>query len=326
MAYGDREPRGGIGVDRPTLLAAVEVVGEALRRRPAGARQSARDFLAGLPIDEGAREAITARIEVSCSDTADQVEAGELQGVARIGQASCPSIAGGNQRLAVALAGGLGSAVHLRSPVDHIRWDDRRVVVSARGTEVEAEACVVSVPASVMDRIAFEPVLPSDVAGALGSITYGRAAKLFVPLAEPAPPSAVLSVPERYWTWTALGDGGRPQPVASCFAGSGPALDALDVASGPETWLASLGRLRPDLPLLADEAVLSTWDDDPWVAGAYSTTPPDRPDQDVLCEPVGPLIFCGEHTAGEFSALMEGGLRSGIRAARDLLAAEGAGG
>src|SRR3989304_934758 len=40
-------------------------------------------------------------------------------------------------------------------------------------------------------------------ARALAAVVYGHAAKLFVPLRETPPPSAVLSVPERYWTWTA---------------------------------------------------------------------------------------------------------------------------
>ena len=71
-----------------------------------------------------------------------------------------------------------------------------------------------------MDRIAFDPPLPSALADPLGQITYGHAAKLFAPLRHPPEPSAVMNVPERYWTWTATGEPGRPQPVVSAFAGS----------------------------------------------------------------------------------------------------------
>jgi monoamine oxidase len=39
-----------------------------------------------------------------------------------------------------------------------------------------------------------------------------------------------------------------------------------------------------------------------------------------LARPIGPLCFCGEHTAGEWHGLMEGALRSGIRAADQALA------
>jgi monoamine oxidase len=322
MLYGDREPRGGIGVDRAGLLEAARTVAEAwdARSRGGGApRTSAAELLGSLPLDPGAREAMLARIEVSSGFAADGVDAAELSGLGGYSPDPCPSIAGGNQSLALALTAELGGAVHLRSPVDRVGWEDGGVRLSAAGAEVSADACVVSVPASVLGRIAFEPALPPDLKGAFGSITYGHAAKLFVPLGDAPPPSAVLSVPERYWTWTAAAAEGLVQPVASCFSGSSAALEALRVTEGPQTWVESLQRLRPDLALMTEDAVLSTWDDDPWVGAAYSVATPDRPDPELLARPCPPLFFCGEHTAGPFAALMEGALRSGIRAARQVL-------
>jgi monoamine oxidase len=95
---------------------------------------------------------------------------------------------------------------------------------------------------------------------------------------------------------------------------------ALQTAAGPTRWLDSLERLRPDLDLDTGGAVLSTWDNDPWVRAAYSTSPP--PELEAAVErPTGPLAFAGEHTAGEHAGLMEGAIRSGRRAARSLLAA-----
>ena len=107
-------------------------------------------------------------------------------------------------------------------------------------------------------------------------------------------------------------------PFVSCFAGSPAALERLGVAAGPERWLDSLARLRPDLDLDLEGAVLSTWVDDPWVRGAYSTSPPVALGQ-VPEQPVGPLAFAGEHLGGGFAALMEGAIRSGRQAARALL-------
>jgi Flavin containing amine oxidoreductase len=144
-------------------------------------------------------------------------------------------------------------------------------------------------------------------------VVYGAAAKLFVPLTESAPPSAVMAVDERYWTWTATGAGDQLQPVVSCFAGSPGALAGLEVDNGPEKWLASLAALRPDLALDPNGALLSTWP-----GGAYSTSPP--PELAQLSEhPVGPLAFAGEHLGGAYAALMEGAIRSGRAAARGLL-------
>ena len=190
--------------------------------------------------------------------------------------------------------------------------------LTSAGVEVEVDACVVAVPASVMDRIAFEPALPDRLAAVVAAVSYGHAAKLFVPLRRPAPPSAVMSVPERYWTWTATGAGSETQPVVSAFAGSAAALARLEVGSGPGRWLRSLARLRDDLALEPRGAVLSTWDDDEWVRAAYSVSPSPEVTA-AFHQRLGPLAFAGEHTAGRFAALMEGAVRSGRRAAAALL-------
>jgi monoamine oxidase len=321
MAYGDREPRGGIAVEREALLEAARLIAAALRNEgPDLERVPAAAFLARLSLDPGAREAITARLETSCANTADVVAASDLDGLAQISSTPCPSIADGNQRLAETLAAEVGPSIHLRSPVTLIDWGGPGVRVSTAEADVTGDACVVSVPPGAMSTISFLPSLPDDIAFALGSVVFGHAAKLFVPLRRESPPSAVMSVLERYWTWTAKGSMGRMQPLMSAFAGSSPALAALQVQDGPEAWIRSIERLRPELALDPSGAVLSTWDDDPWVRGAYSTTTPST-DTTILTRPAGPLVFCGEHTAGAYSATMEGGLRSGLRAAADLLPA-----
>ncbi len=320
MRYGRRDPSGGIGTTHEELAAAVAEVERALAvdaGRAPSAGPSAREFLDGLDIPAGAREAILARVEISSANSADRVAATDLAGVAHIDDEPAPGIAGGNQRLPLALADSLDAAVRLNSPVSAVEWGKRVRVLFPSG-ELDADACVIAVPASDLGKIAFDPPLPTPVAEALAQVTYGHAAKLFVPLRRPAEPSAVMNVPERYWTWTATGDAGRPQPVVSAFAGSKAALDALQLDAGPERWLDSLERLRGDLDLDRDGARLSTWADDPWVGAAYSTSPPASVAEAVE-EATGPLAFAGEHTAGPHAALMEGAIRSGRRAARSLL-------
>ncbi len=70
-------------------------------------------------------------------------------------------------------------------------------------------------------------------------------------------------------------------------------------------------------------ALLSTWNDDPWSGESYSalTVGVADGDEELLAAPAGRVHFAGEHTAGAWAGLMEGALRSGERAARELLAA-----
>lgn len=316
MFYGDREPR-GVSVDAAQLHLAVEAVRCALETRPdRGVGIDAAGFLDGLDLHPAARETIRSRAEVSCAATADRFPAAALAHLAAISQDPSPSVLGGNQRIALALAEGLGPSVRLATPVDRVVWGDGWVRVVAAGAELEADRAVLAVPASVVTRIAFEPALPVQLAGAYAAVAYGNAAKLFVPLGETPPPSAVMSVPGRYWTWTATAGAGV-QPVLNAFAGSAPALVRLDVSAGPSAWVESVADLRPDLALDRDAAVLSTWDDDPWVGAAYSCSVPAV----EAWQPVGPLHACGEHTAGANAALMEGALESGLRVAAEILGA-----
>ena len=324
MAYGDREPRGGLGTDRAAVLAEAARLKGLLAERPglAGPGRSVAAVLAELPLDPGARQAIAARLQVSTGQPAEELAAAVLDHAgSSFSTRESLRVGGGNQRIALRLAERLPGAVHLGVPVRAVSWSAAGVRVAVEGAELDAEACLLAVPASVIGRIGFDPPLPAWKAEALERVVYGHAAKLFVPLRRVPEPSAVLSVPDRYWTWTARGPDEAVQPVVSAFAGSAPALDALGVAAGPASWRRRLAELRPDLALDRG-AVLSTWDDDPWIEAAYSTrTPAFRPgDPDLLARPVGPLHFAGEHTAGPFTCLMEGALRSGHRAAAELLA------
>jgi monoamine oxidase len=353
MAYGDREPRGGLGVDQATLRAELDRLPRLLAERPAGPtvrgtppgprdrgtplgfpgplrpgplrdRRSVAAVLAGLPLHPGAREAIAARLQVSAAQPLERLAAGALDHAgSSFSTRESLRVAGGNQGLALRLAERLGGAVHLGSPVRTVAWSPAGVRVATDHDALAADAAVLAVPASVSGRIGFDPPLPPWKAGALGRVVYGHAAKLFVPLRRPAPPSAVLSVPDHFWTWTARGADGTVQPVVSAFAGSAPALARLGVVDGAAAWLARLRALRPDLDLDEPGVLLSTWDDDPWVGAAYSTRVPDaRPgDGELLARPVGRLHFAGEHTAGPWAGLMEGALRSGERAAAELLGA-----
>jgi monoamine oxidase len=324
MRYGRREARGGIGVSREALDGAMTAVDAALAtldsRGGVGGAGSVRGLLDSLDLEPGAREAILARAEISAATSADEVPATDLGGLAHIDDEPAPSVAGGNQGLAHGLAAELGDAVRLDDPAALVEWGEGGVrVETASGHAEVADRCVVAVPASVVvGRIAFEPELPAAKLDALGAVRYGHAAKLFVPLAAPAPAGAVMNVPERYWCWTQTGVDGEAVPTVSCFAGSSAALERLGTGDGPQRWLESLARLRPDLELEADGAVLSTWDDDRWVGAAYSISPRSGL-AEALIEPSGPLAFAGEHAGGMFNGLMEGAIRSGREAARRLV-------
>ncbi|MFN8149800.1 MAG: FAD-dependent oxidoreductase, partial [Solirubrobacterales bacterium] len=108
--------------------------------------------------------------------------------------------------------------------------------------------------------------------------------------------------------------GGR---VVGAWAGSLPVLDDLDARSGdPGRWLERLVELWPELKLEPEAAELTLWDETAWPRGAYSVRSTDV--EGPLDTGSERLVLAGEYTAGSWSGTIEGALRSGLRAARDL--------
>jgi monoamine oxidase len=313
--YGDREPRGGEPVSPADLDRAIA------RLDGAALEGTVLDALGSLRLPSAPAEVIAARVEVSSAYPAADLDATVLAETgAGFGRFDTFGVEGGNGRLAEALAAPLGPAVVRGRPVEEIRWDHHSVLLRGPDVQLWADAVVVAVPASVLARMRFDPPLPEPKARALAGVRYGHAAKLHIPLLAPTEPSAVLAVPARYWSYTQLGPDGGPAPFAASFAGTPGALERLRVWAGPGTWVASVAALRPELELDGTAPLLSTWRDDPWAQGAYSARSHASPlDADELARPVKSLAFAGEHTAGDWHGQMEGALRSGKRAAADVL-------
>ena len=319
MSYYVREPRGVAGVDAAAVAAAGEQVVRAAAS-PMDAAPSVAQLVAGMGFAPAVAEALLARVEISAGLGSDQLGVSVLEHIAAFDPLPSHRIAGGNQGLALALARRLGERVRLRAPVRAVDWTDSDAPrVRTDADDLAADRVVLALPLPVLRALACTPALPDWKRQAHDRVAVGAAAKLHVPLHATPGLSAVMSVPDRFWCWTATADGAAA-PVLNCFAGSPTALGRLGVEQGATGWIERVTALRPDLRLAAGGAVLTTWSDDPWALGAYRadglTAQPG--DDDALAAPVGPLCFAGEHTAGAWSGLMEGALRSGVRAAGEI--------
>jgi monoamine oxidase len=189
------------------------------------------------------------------------------------------------------------------------------------GFERHGDAVIVAVPMAVLRALRFSPPVPRAYWSAWQRAGLAHNAKLHVPLARPAAASAVQSVPERFWTWTATDRTGQVQPVLHAFGGTEEGLAALGVADGPAGWASRAAALRPELAVDLSRAMLTTWNDDPWAGESYSalTVTVTDGDDELIAAPLGRIHFAGEHAAGAWAALMEGALRSGARAADEVL-------
>lgn len=317
--YGRRVPIGAEAVSEADLERAFDRIAAGSASEGA----SAAEAIGALGLDSRLADLIRTRVGISNGHPADDLEASVLdEGASTFGDFDNHTLEGGNMRLADALAAPLGPALRLCSPVRRVRWSQGAVSVATDEAEQQADALVIAIPAIPLAEIEFDPPLAGPMAEALRSVTYGQNSKIFLRLRAPAPPSAIMSVAGHFWSYTQLGPDGGPAPFLTGYTGTMAAIERLGGSSDPGRWVGALIALRADLDIDPEGALLSSWDDDPWVGGSYSARTLSSPlRDDDLARPIGPLHFAGEHTAGEWHGLMEGALRSGLRAAEQVLSA-----
>jgi len=243
----------------------------------------------------------------------------------------------GQDALPQALADGidvrLGVAVtHVATGVDGVEVDTVPAGSTGPVTRWRARAAVVALPLGVLQSgtVAFEPGLDALKGDALAGLRTGPVIKLVYRLAAPPfdPAAGVEAVyargtPPMWWTSSPAG---AETPVWTGFVSGAGAADLL--------------RLEPDVALRRALAALEeaagrplsftrgrvvAWPDDPWACGGYShVVPGHRGARERLAAPTPPLYWAGEATAPEgCAATVHGALRSGARAAREVLAAFG---
>jgi monoamine oxidase len=322
MSYYQREPHGADEtVSESELVECAQIVADAATTAPP--QTPLAEVASGWRGSRSALAAFLSRVETTNGVRADQLSAASVAGIASdLTWRPSWRVAGGNQQLATGLAERLGASVHLNSPVRSVEHDEDGVLVRTEHGEVAADAAIVAVPMAVLRELAFAPALPGYLRAAWQRAGLAHNAKLHLPLTAPASASAVQSVPGRFWTWTATDGSGQVQPVLHAFAGTESGIAALEVADGPAAWAHRAAALRPELTIDTGRALLTTWNDDPWAGESYTALTVDQApgDDQLITAPVGRVHFAGEHTAGQWAGLMEGALRSGVRAADEVLA------
>jgi monoamine oxidase len=236
---------------------------------------------------------------------------------------------GGSQELALRLADRLGDTVRLGSPVGAIRQDDRSVEVTHDGGVVRAGRAIVALPPTLAGRIRYSPALPPLRDQLTQQVPMGYVIK------------AQVAYPEPFWR--AEGFSGSvfslDDEVSVIFDNSPPDLSCgvlLGFLEGRHARRA--GKLPPEerkeliLSVLEkffgpraaepEEYVEKDWAAEEWSRGCYGGrfgTGVWMGYGEALREPVGRVHWAGTETAEVWNGYMDGAVRSGERAAREVL-------
>ena len=245
------------------------------------------------------------------------------------GGAQAWRFAGGSQLVAIRMAEQLAPRVHLASPVLHIEQDRAGVIIHGEGYAVRAERAIVAVPPALAGRIRYTPALPG----------------LRDQLTQRMPLGTVIKVqcvyPKPFW---------REQGLAGqATSDVGPVKLAYD-NSPPDTHVGVLmgfmestdGRVYGEKTrderraatiecfarYFGEEArapieyIERNWSAEEWSRGGYAGffAPGGWTDYGpALRAPVGRIHWAGTETATVWNGYIDGAIRSGERAAAEVL-------
>jgi monoamine oxidase len=237
---------------------------------------------------------------------------------------------GGSALLAERLAARLGNIVRLESPVSRIEVRGDAVTAHTPGRQFGSKRIIVTAPPLLAGRIDYSPALPSWREQLTQRAPMGSVIKCQVIYDEPFWRSDGLS-------GQATGDGAGARVVFDNSPPEGSPGILLAFLEGDEA--RRLGRepapvrrqavldslVRYFGPRAAEpEAYLELdWQQEHWSGGCYGTLfGPNVWTRygPALREPVGPIHWAGTETASAWAGYMDGAIRSGERAAAEVLA------
>ncbi|KAL4736091.1 hypothetical protein BDV11DRAFT_173208 [Aspergillus similis] len=245
-------------------------------------------------------------------------------------------IRGGTQRFAKGLAASLPpSVLRLESPVQTIiqENDGRSVKIQSNGIVYAARKVISTVPGPALKNITFHPPLPPVKRAWSESLYYGYYTKAMMEFKRPFWVERGFCGLAQSFVGPAgvIRDSSVPQDnqyVLTCFMGGDPGRvwAGLSTPEREKALLKQLGKLYgvPDLEEQFIRMTAYEWVHDEFAGlGCPCTSLPpgvlDSLGGDGLRAATGNLHFAGTETAGEWKGYMEGAVRSGERAASEVV-------
>lgn len=233
---------------------------------------------------------------------------------------------GGNSRLVRELAKRIGNEnFRLQKQVDSVTEKDGIVTVTAGGETFTGDACICTVPATVLTRITFDPPLPEDQFEAAQQLEYARISKnsvLYKDRFWKDPDFSMVSDLTSHFYFHSTQNQPGVQGILTAYA-VGEKADVL-AAQGErrrmEIITDDLRDFEPNAMDKAEEIASYSWQRDKFTRGAYALYRPGqwftlRP---ILARPHGKVLFAGEHIA-DWQGFMEGAVNTGEAAAGSLI-------
>jgi monoamine oxidase len=251
------------------------------------------------------------------------------------GGAQQDRIVGGSQLLALRLAERMGDAVELARPVRRVEHSEGGVIVAAAGLSVTARRAVLAIPPALAGRVAYDPPLPAVRDQLTQRMPQGTVVKCMAIYDRPFWRDDGLSgqaASDRGPT-RAIFDNSPPDGSPGVLLGFLEGNFARELGRAPaedrrRAVLGTFERLFGPPAATPDGWVERLWADEEWTRGCYGCYMPTggwTAFGHALRKPIGTLHWAGAETGTVWNGYMDGAVRSGERAAREVLVALGRG-
>jgi monoamine oxidase len=248
--------------------------------------------------------------------------------ISAAGGAQESRIKGGSQLIAQAVAKSLGKRVRLSSPVRSITQTSKGVKVVARGITVQADRVIVAVPPVLAREIKFTPALPASKQTLLKRYTPGDMIK------------AQLIYPTPWWrakglsgqivvtggpigvTYDNTPESGSPGVILGFIGGSAArTYRPLDAAARKQAFVDELAATLGDEARGDSQYFDMDWTAEPYTRGCPtgSMSPGTMSRYGAwMRSRIGRIHWAGTETADYWAGYMDGAVRSGERAAKEV--------
>jgi len=237
---------------------------------------------------------------------------------------------GGSQLVSIRLARRLGGRVVLGAPVRRIAQSRAGVTVQSDAGTWRARRVIVATSPMLAGRIDYEPALPALRDQLTQRIPQGSAIKYEAVYSRPFWRDDGLSGytnsdrPPIHFTYDNSPPSGRPGVLLGFVVGSeARRIGTLPWRARRAEVLGAFARLFGPRAARPRTLIEHNWSDEPWTRGCYAGYMPPGVWSDygpALRAPVGHIHWAGTETAEVFNGYMDGAVRSGERAAREVAA------
>lgn len=227
------------------------------------------------------------------------------------------------------MAAELGDSIHLSQPVRCIHQDDEGVMVRATGMTVRARRAIVAVPLAIAGQISYRPMLPADRSFLHQRMPSGSIIKTSVVYDEPfwrddglsgqsVAPGSPATV-----TLDACGDTGHPGVL--CVVIEGPIARQVGRLDDTERRRAVLDALVERFGRKAGapvDFVEQNWSTERYSGGGMLSHAPTGVLTEfghALREPCGRIHWAGTESSAVMCGWIDGAVRSGERAASEVM-------